>query len=594
MDPSIPAPASAEKARGERLESWKEIAAYLDRDVTTVQRWEKREGMPVHRHLHDKRGSVYALAAELDAWRAGRSSRPEGVETNPPPAEAVPEERNGWKKRFRWTAAAGAAVAMGLATAAWVGVRHRAHPALPKADAQVRSLAVLPLRNLSGDPAQQYLADGMTEALIGELAHMHNLRVISHTSVMRFRNSQMTAPEIGRTLHVDALVEGSVMREGNRIRVTAQLIRAGTDAHFWSETYDREFRDVLALESDVARSVADEVEVTVSGDEERRLGQARSVSPEVYEEYLKGRYALDQSDDRKSVAEGIRHFQAAVGQDPEFAPAYAGLAQAYEAMGTNLIGQPPGDARARAKEAAEKALSLDPDLAEAHVLLGNILEPEWRWREAETEYRRAVELNPNSASGYEALALWLSCQGRTKEAVAVAEQSRELEPGVESGEVMGWILFAGRRYAEAERELRSDLAVEPESVNALWNLGFVLIAENRATEAVPVLEKAAALSQRSPGVLGVLVRAYAHAGRRKDALRVLGEMQDRSRKGYMPAGAFVNAYLGLDNREQALVWMERAYREQSTLMLFLKVHPFFDPLRGDPRFTDLEKRVGLE
>jgi TolB-like protein/tetratricopeptide (TPR) repeat protein len=505
----------------------------------------------------------------------------------------VVEERSERRKRTGWIATVGLAVGMGLVAAAWFGLRHKGNAPQPQAAGKIESLAVLPLRNLSGDPAQQYLADGMTEALIGELAHIHNLRVISHTSVMRFQDGQTSAPEIARTLNVDALVEGSVIREGNRIRVTAQLIRGTTDEHFWSESYDRELRDALALESEVARGIADRVEVTVSGDEQRRLTQVRAVAPEVYVVYLKGRSALERSRTRNEIEESLQFFKEAVREDPKFAPAYAGMANAYGKLGTIYFGEPPAETRARTKSAAEKALSLDPDLAEAHELLGNVLESEWHWGEAETEYRRALELNPNSAEAHNWLARWLSCQGREDEAVAEGERGRQLEPGAYPGLEVAWVLFLGHRFKDAERELRSGLAVEPGSVEMLWYLGFVLIAENRPDEAVPLLEKAAAMSQRSPGVLGVLVRAYAHAGRRSDALRVLEELKERSRKQYVPAGALVNAYLGLDDKEQAFVWLGRAYREQSNLLQYLKVHPYFDPVRDDPRFVDLQRRVGL-
>lgn len=240
-----------------RLESWKEIAAYLGRDVTTVQRWEKREGMPVHRHLHDKRGSVYAVPAELDAWRQSRKPhQPEEAEEAPAadtsPVEASPliRERSfdeDWTeseaelRRFRWLVGM-AAVVLVLAVVGFLVARHWSESARPK----IRSIAVLPLKNLSGDPSQDYLADGMTDALIGRLAGIRELRVISYTSVMRFKNPQVSVPEIARTLNADAIVEGSVIREGNRIRVTAQLIRGATDEHFWSETYDRELQDVLS------------------------------------------------------------------------------------------------------------------------------------------------------------------------------------------------------------------------------------------------------------------------------------------------------------------------------------------------------------
>src|SRR5262249_24557071 len=236
----------------------------------------------------------------------------------------------------------------------------------------IRSLAVLPLKNLSGDPTQDYLADGMTEALIGRLSGIHDLRVISRTSVMGFKDRQLSAPEIARSLQVDALVEGSVMREGNRIRVYAQLIRGSTDEHFWSESYDRELRDVLSLQSDVAQSIARKVEVTVTGKEHERLTAARSVSPEVYESYLKGRFALNKSNTRADVEESIRYFEEAIRKDSAFAPAYIGLATAYRRLGAVLVGGPPGETRAKVISAAKKALEIDPELAEAHAQLADI------------------------------------------------------------------------------------------------------------------------------------------------------------------------------------------------------------------------------
>ena len=261
---------SASPPSDKRLDSWKEIAAYLNRDVTTVQRWEKREGMPVHRHLHEKRGSVYALAGELDAWVKNR--RLQAGETDPVPGSAPPAAAGAPSREPRLDAArlrSRLDLILGLATASWLVLRPRPPAAQPPT---IHSLAVLPLSNLSGDPSQDYLADGLTEALIGSLSEIHNLRVVSHTSVLRFSNTQLSTPQIAKMLGVDALVEGSVIRDGNRIRVTAQLIRGATDEHFWSETYDREMRDALIMESELAQAIADKVEVTVSGDERQRLG----------------------------------------------------------------------------------------------------------------------------------------------------------------------------------------------------------------------------------------------------------------------------------------------------------------------------------
>ena len=573
-----------------RLDSWKEIAAYLKRDVTTVQRWEKREGMPVHRHLHDKRGSVYALAPELEAWRQGRGLRLTQDEKKPDPetpSEPLQEERP--RPKLRLPLALAAVALVGLLAVFLVHRSRALHAAQPK----IRSLAVLPLRNLSGDPGQDYLADGMTEALIGRLSTIRDLRVISHTSVMRFKNPQLSVPEIARTLGVDAIVEGSVMQEGNRIRVTAQLIRGSTDEHFWSETYDREMRDALTLQSQLAQSIAQRVEVAVTGEERQRLTEARSIAPEVYESYLKGRSALDTSNSKADIEQSIGYFQEAIAKDPTFASAYLGLAQAYTRMGTVFVGAPPAQTRPNVMQAARKALELDPNIAEAHVLLANTLQEEWHWAEAEEEYRRALELSPNEADAHGGFAFWLLCQGRTDEALAWARRGRELDPIAVSGDTIGWILFQSHRYDEAIRELRSVLAVQPDDAGALWYLGFVLIANDQAADAVPVLEKALSVSNRSPGVTGVLIRAYNHAGRRDDAIRLLAELKTRRKTGYVPAGAFVNAYLGLNENDQAFEWLEEAYKEQSNILQFLKGHPYFDPIRSDPRFADLLRRVGL-
>ena len=485
----------------------------------------------------------------------------------------------------------GGVAALALLTLAYAFTRSRVGHAT---QTKIKSLAVLPLKNLSGDPTQEYLADGMTEALIGRLSGIHDLRVTSRTSVMRFKDTQLSAPEIAKTLGVDALVEGSVMREGNRIRVHAQLIRAATDEHFWSEAYDRELRDALALESDVAQAIAGKVEVTITGEEHARLSTARSVSPEVYESYLKGLFALGQSNDRAGLEESVDYFQNAINRDATFAPAYVGLANAHSSLATVFFGAPPETERAKVMSAAQKALELDPGIAEAHTLLAGIQQEQWQWTDAEKEYRRALELNLNDAPAHGGLARWFVSQGRTDEAVAWVKRGRDLDPVAVSGTQVAWVLFLGRRYEEAVRELRSVLAVHPDDALALWNLGFVLTANNQPKDAIPVLEKAFSLSGSSSAVIGVLVRAYAHAGRRADAVRLIGELKKRKQSGYVPAAAFVNAYLGLDDHEQAFAWLEQAYKEHSNILQWTKVHPYFDPLRDDPRFKDLLRRVGLD
>lgn len=489
----------------------------------------------------------------------------------------------------RWVLIAGIA-ALALLAVGWVVRRANARGARLPA---IRSLAVLPLKNLSGDVTQEYFSDGMTEALIGRLSMIRNLRVVSRTSVMSFKDARMSTPEIAKALGVDAIVEGSVMREGNRVRVHAQLIRAATDEHFWSESYDRDLADALVLQSEVAQAIAQKVEVTVTGEERARLtAAARPVAPEVYESYLKGQFNEDYS--RAGVEKSIAYLEDAIRKDPSFAPAYVALAIAYDQFGTpGIAGAAPAEVRPKVINATRKALELDPLLPEAHELLAGLYQEQWQWSDAEREYKRALELNPNGAGAHFTYAGWLLCQGRTEEAVAWSRRARELDPASIDGGNIGWILFQSRHYDEAIRELRSDVAVHPRNASTYWFLGYVLIANGHAEEAIPVLGKAVALSERSPAVIGVLISAYAHAGQRTKALRLLDELKQRQTTGYIPAAAFVNAYLGLGDNEQALAWLERAYTEQSMLIQFLKVHPFFDPLRKDPRFVDLVRRVGL-
>lgn len=581
-----------EQISEKRLDSWKEIAAYLNRDVTTAQRWEKREGMPVHRHLHDTRGSVYALSAELDAWLASRrlgSEAEPAAETDPPKTSGIETGQLADRRRRPLLVVSGIVIVGLVAVGCILFFGRRLHSNQPA----IRSIAVLPLKNLSADPAQQYLADGMTEALIGRLSGIHDLRVISRTSVMRFKDTELPVSKIAETLGVDGIVEGSVIRDGSHVRVTAQLIRAASDEHIWSETYDREMIDVLTLESAVANSIADKVAVTVTGTERERLSAGRQVAPEVYESYLKGRFAEEKSTGRAGLEEAIGYFEDAVKRDPAFAPSYVGLARDYTRLGTVFVGESPTETRSKVLSAARKAIELDPSLAEAHALLAQTYQQEWRWADAETEYKQALELGPNDAEANAGYALWLICQARTDEALTWARRARELDPVAVTGTRFGWMLFLSHHYAEAERELHTDVAVRPDDPMTLWYLGFVAIAENKPDDAIPILEKAAAASNRSSGVLGVLAAAYGKSGRRNDALRVIAELKQRKETGYVPAAALANAYSGLGDRDETLHWLEQAYKEQSNILQYMKVHPFYDFLRGDPRFVDLIQRVGL-
>jgi TolB-like protein len=367
-----------------RLDSWKEIALYLHRDVTTVQRWEKQEGMPVHRHLHHKRGSVYALSSELDAWRQSRKLRLD--EAQEPVLEARVDlvgQQKTVPGGLRWFVLSAAVMILAtLLTLVYVATRNRGGDASrPK----IRSLAVLPLQNLSGDPSQDFIADGMTEELIGRLSGIHGLRVISRTSSMHFKNTQLALPEIARMLAVDAIVEGSLVREGQQIRVHAQLIRAATDEHIWAGEYQRNYESILEVQGEVARSILEQIELNLSPEERTRLVSGRPVDPQAYENYLKGRYYFNQRTE-DALHKSIASFQQAVTGDPGYALAYSGLAEAYAMLGFRG-GLPSKDALSGAKKAALKAIELDHSLAEPHASLAFIAETyDWDWPGAEREY----------------------------------------------------------------------------------------------------------------------------------------------------------------------------------------------------------------
>ncbi|HZD31251.1 MAG TPA: winged helix-turn-helix domain-containing protein [Candidatus Angelobacter sp.] len=572
----------------------KDVFVDVDHSINTAVRKVRlvlRDEPDKPRYVETVVGRGYRFAAPVICNNGESSTKVETLVSLPPqapPEPAVPSAE-AEHRSVRPRLLLGVAILLVLVAVAGVWYRGlRAKPAGPPA---IKSIAVLPLKNLSGDPTQDYLADGMTEELIGRLSGIHDLRVISRTSSMQFKNTKLSVPEIAKTLNVDALVEGSVMRDGNRIRVHAQLIRAANDEHFWSEEYDRELPDVLALESDVAQSIADKVAVTVSGQERSRLVAARQVSPQAYDSYLKGS-RLSWGNSKADVEQGIASLEEAIRQDPTFAPAYVGLAFAYDGLASIFLGAPPQEMRSKAISAARKALELDPELADAHTLLAGVYQEQWKWAEAESEYKRALDLNPNDAGAIRGFATWLLCQGRTEEAVTWSRRADEIDPLDDSG-YTGFILFGSRRYDDAIRESKMILAIHPESAMANWILGYELIGNGQSEDAIPVLEKTVLLTEHSPGVIGLLATAYAYAGHRTEALRLIDELKKRRETGYVPAAAFINAYLGLGDYDEAFVWFERAYQEQSNILQLLKVYPFFDPVRNDPRFVDLVRRVGL-
>jgi len=536
-------------------------------------------------------GKGYRFAAPLTV-HGGEATGPDTIglsaSREPTPLgntvpSVAPIEQNR-KRPFLLTLLASVALVLAILAFGWLALH--VHRARRTAQPAIKSLAVLPFKNLSGDPEQEYVADGMTEALISRLSGIYGLRVISRTSAMSLKDTTLSLPEIANKLQVDAVVEGSVIRQGNRIRVTAQLIRGSSDQHFWSESYDRELSDVLALQSDVAQAIARRIEVTLTGKERERLSAAHTIDPEVYESYLKGHFELYNANSDAGFERSISYFDEAIKKDPKFARAYVGLGNAYVQLGMEKD-------RAKALSAARKALELDPDLAEAHVLLADVYEEQWRWAEAESEYRRAIELNPNDGDAHAGLAFWFLSHARTEEALAWERRARELDPVSVHGTDVGFVLFCSRRYDEAIREYQNVLALKPDALGSLSQLGMTLTLKGQPEQAVPLLDKAISVSARRPEIIALMIVADAHAGRRADALRLLTELKTRKQLVYVPASAFVIAYVGLGDNEQAFAWLEQAYKERSDLLQLVNVHPLLDRLRNDPRFADLVRRVGL-
>jgi TolB-like protein/Tfp pilus assembly protein PilF len=454
---------------------------------------------------------------------------------------------------------------------------------------------VLPLQNLSGDPTQEYLADGMTEELIGRLANIHGLRVISRTSAMHFKNTQLSVPEIAKTLGVDAIVEGSVIREGNQVRVHAQLIRGTSDEHIWAGEYQREYGSLLALQDEVARSIAERIEVSLTPEERQTLASTHPVDPEAHEDYLKGRYYFNQRT-RDAMNKSIGFFQQAIAKDPKYALAYCGLADAYALLGFRG-GFPSKDALSRAKAAALKAIELDDTLAEPHASLAFIAEThEWDWATAEREYKRALELNPGDARAHHWYAGYLMYVGRFEEGIAEAKRARDLDPLSlpVNNALAGRLLVAGR-VDEALAQLRQTLEMDPHYAPAHQTLGWAYLNMGKHHEAIQEFQQALQLSGADDkDIMLDLGFAYATVGNREEARRILAKLKKLHEQGLLPSGSIAILYGALGELDEAFAWLEKAYEERDPELTYLKVPGRrFAPLRHDARFQQMVHRMGL-
>jgi TolB-like protein/DNA-binding winged helix-turn-helix (wHTH) protein/Flp pilus assembly protein TadD len=457
----------------------------------------------------------------------------------------------------------------------------------------IRSLAVLPFESLSSDASQDYFADGMTDELISDLGQISALRVISRTSVMAYKRARKPLPEIARELNVDAVVEGTVLRSGDQVRITAQLIEASADKHLWSQSYEGELRDTLALQNKVAKAIADQIRISLNPQEQAALKNVKVVNPEAYVSYLKGRYFWNKRT-ADSLKVALAYFNQAIEEDPKYAQAYSGLADTYALLGDwQYAVMTPKEALPKAKAAAIKALELDSALGEAHNSLAFCLDGfDWDLDSAGKEFRWAIELNPGYATAHHWYAWHLSLLGRYDEAIAEMRKAENLDPlSLVINADLAEVLVLAHSYDESIRQSHKTIEMDPNFGLAHNHLAQAYLQKHMNGEAVAELQKAVQLSGGSPTCIANLARAYVASGKRSEAEKLLSDLKKRSNPSHLLASEIAVIYVALGDTDQAIIWLNKGYEERFNPGVLLR--PGFDPLRSDPRFQDLVRRVGL-
>jgi len=540
----------------------------------------------INKALEKDRGHRYQRASEVRAALEAVQTQP-GASSSAIPASASPVSS---ARNSLWIPGviALAVLAAALFAANTSGLRDRVfHRASAPA---IHSLAVLPLENLSGDPRQQYFADGMTEELTTELSQVSSLRVVSRTSAMRYKGTQKSVPEIARELNVDAVVEGSVQREGDRVRIIAQLVQGPTDTHLWAKGYERDFRDSLRLQDEVAQAIVAEVQLKLTPQERARFSRNEVIDPEAHEDYLRGLFYLNRRngpDERKA----IDLFQAAIKKDPAYAAAYASLADSYRHLIFNS-NTAQADVIPQSEAAAKRALEIDGQLAEAHASLGfDLGSYDWDWAGAEREFQTALRLNPNSSYARSYHAHLLREEGRIEESIREGRRAVDLDPvSADASFILAQSLYEARRYDEAVTQQRKTLDLDPRFWPAHLYAGKALAEQGQFQEAVEELKKAGDFSAEPYATIGYV---YGRMGRAADARKVIADLQEQSKKGYVAPTNFAKIYIGLGDKDQAFAWLEKGYQQRDYWMAFLKSDPMFDSLRSTPRFQDLVRRIGF-
>jgi TolB-like protein/DNA-binding winged helix-turn-helix (wHTH) protein/Tfp pilus assembly protein PilF len=465
----------------------------------------------------------------------------------------------------------------------WLG--HRSPP-------RIRSLAVLPLVNLSSDAGQDYFTDGMTEELTTDLGKISALRVISRTSAMQYKGTKKSLPEVARELNVDAIVEGTVARSGSHVRITANLVQASPEKHLWAESYESEVGDALTVQGQLAQAVAREIQVTLTQKEQHLLAASRPVNPEAQDLYFRGRYVEFEFGTVESSEKAINYFQQAIQKDPNYATAYAGLAAAYEnwVPGMNR----PRDRLPKAKELALKALQLDDTLADAHSVLGQIeLYYDWDWSAAEEEFKQTMKFNPNLVRAHHWHSRGLVNRGRTEEAIAEAKLSLALSPSPSEWDYPIWVFLLARRYDLASERTQELLEMAPNYAWGHFELARIYEQQGKLEEAAQESLRADELFGTDPKKVAQLKEAMAKSGAQGYWRRTLENYRESAKSRYVPSVLVSEACVRVGDKDSAFEWLERGFEERDDLMIDLKAEPVFDGLRSDPRFQDLIRRVGI-
>jgi serine/threonine protein kinase/Tfp pilus assembly protein PilF len=536
-------------------------------------------------HRYQRAGEVRAIleAAQFDpdTSLATSSDTHPALETKPIAASR--------RTRMVWVVGLLTAVlAAGLVALSVSGIR-RSHAL--KSGPHLQSLAVLPLDNLSGDPSQQYFADGMTDELITDLAQISGLHVISRTSAMQYKDSKKSLPQIARELNVDGVIEGTVERVGDRVRIRAQLIDAATDRHVWAKSYERALSDILAMQDEVARGIASEIQVVLTPAERARLTSARAVNPQAHDALIRGLYLDNQGEAQK----GLDSVKQAVAMDPGYADARAALAQLYIELGNNSV-VTPGEAYPKAKSEALRAIELDENLGEAHEALAELHHYyDWDFAAADREYRRALELKPGDAQILTKYAFFLCHMGKHDDAIRESKRAQDLDPlSLLVRTNFGIMLHYARRYDDAIAQYRKVLELEPkETTQVRYQLARVYMTKRMFPEALTEIAKMRATDPSDVALLSLLSIAYGFEGKRKEATTIIYELKDKQRREYVRPYILAEDYAALGEKNEAMDWLEKAYEERDDWINWIKVDPNLDVLRSEPRFADLLRRVGF-